>query len=152
MALSLVPTLLIARPVAAQESQAVRTYTIAPGPLASVLNQFSAQAGIYLAGHSDLASGKNSPGLNGSYSVTAGLALVLQNSGLEAVDQGGGGYVLRPLTVSGAMQLDSTTVSGSALTNAELPGEPLAGYVALRNTSATKTDTALVDTPQSISV
>lgn len=152
MALSLVPTLIIALPVAAQESQAVRTYAIAPGPLASALNQFSAQAGIYLAGHNDLASGRSSPGLNGSYSVQAGLALVLQNSGLEAVDQGGGGYVLRPLPVSGAMQLDSTTVSGSALTNAELPGEPLAGYVALRNTSATKTDTALVDTPQSISV
>lgn len=152
MALSLAPPLLIALPAAAQESQAVRTYSIAQGPLNSVLNQFSAQAGVYLAGHNDLASGKTSPGLNGNYSVTAGLALVLQNSGLEAVDQGGGGYVLRPLPASGALELDSTTVSGIADGNAELPGEPLAGYVALRNSSATKTDTALVDTPQSISV
>ena len=63
---------------AAQVSSSETTFNIAPGSLTGALNQFSSQAGIYLAGSNELAAGKTSQGLQGRYSTAQGLARLVQ--------------------------------------------------------------------------
>ncbi|MBP5126207.1 STN domain-containing protein, partial [Pseudomonas protegens] len=66
---------------------------------------------VFIAGHNDLAAGKQSPGLNGRYSVTEALQLLLANSGLQA-QAVSGGYVLKALpSTSGPLQLGTTQIS-----------------------------------------
>ncbi|WCD82859.1 TonB-dependent siderophore receptor [Pseudomonas sp. TUM22785] len=140
----------LAQAETAQQGVAERQYDIAPGPLVASLNEFSSQAGIYLAGHNSLAAGKTSAGLHGRFSVTQGLATLLQNSGLQAVDQGNGGFVLQPAPQDGAMQLAPTAIVGSGLASGLGQSDP--GYRAEVSTTAGKTATALADTPRSVSV
>ena len=99
---------------AAQVSSSETTFNIAPGSLTGALNQFSSQAGIYLAGSNELAAGKTSQGLQGRYSTAQGLARLLQGTGLQAVPQGNAGYVLQPAADGGALQLDATAINAAA--------------------------------------
>lgn len=144
------PLLLPAATVqAAQATPAEQTFDIAPGSLAAALNQFSGQAGIYLAGSNELAAGKTSRGLQGRYSVAQGLALLLQGSGLQAVPQGSAGYVLQPAPQDGVLQLDATAINAGLLT---ANGQSDSGYRAVTSNTASKTGAALAETPRSVSV
>jgi outer membrane receptor for ferric coprogen and ferric-rhodotorulic acid len=131
------------------DSQA-RHYAIAAGSLVSVLNSFAEQAGIFLAGHNDLAAGKRSPGLNGVYSRQQALQRLLQGSGLQAQRQGDGGYVLHAAAVEqGALELGATNISGQA------PGsisEDSHAYTIGSTSSAIGLPLSLRETPQSVSV
>lgn len=122
----------------------------APGSLASALNQFSSQAGIYLAGSNELAAGKLSQGLQGRYSVAQGLARLLQGSGLQAVAQGNAGYVLQPLAEGNALQLDATAINAATLLVSN--GQSGTGYRGVASSTASKTSSALADSPRSVSV
>jgi len=51
--------------------------------------------------------------------------------------------------VPASVEIDATNVTGRSV---ERPTEHVVGYVAKRNTSATKTDTPIIETPQSLSV
>lgn len=51
--------------------------------------------------------------------------------------------------VPASVEIDATNVTGQSV---ERPTEHVVGYVAKRNTSATKTDTPIIETPQSLSV
>ncbi|MEM7027343.1 MAG: STN domain-containing protein [Pseudomonadota bacterium] len=64
-------------------SQTSKQYNIPAGPLSSVLTQFSTEAGIFLAGATELAEGKSSAGLIGTYSVDEGLVEILSGTGLD---------------------------------------------------------------------
>lgn len=81
--------------LAQQSTTSVRNYSIPTGPLPVALMCFVSESGIYLAGTTDLAHGKNSPGLRGSFSVPTGLQELLIGTGLEAVVQLNGEYTLR---------------------------------------------------------
>ncbi len=86
-------------PAHAQESTAApsgRHYDIPAGSLSQTLTRFASETGIYLAGASDAATGRNSPGLKGRYTVQGGLAALLAGTGLEAFQQANGSYGLRP--------------------------------------------------------
>lgn len=145
------PLMLPASPALAEQVVHAETlFDIAPGSLAAALNQFSSQAGIYLAGSNELAAGKSSPGLQGRYSVVQGLAQLLQGSGLQAVPQGNTGYVLHPLPEDNAIQLDATAVNAGALLASNGQGDN--GYRAVASSTASKTSSALADTPRSVSV
>ncbi|MCD0503373.1 TonB-dependent siderophore receptor, partial [Bordetella petrii] len=133
---------------AASSSAAQRRYDIPAGPLKSVLTRFASEAGIFLAGSIDLADGKTSAGLQGTYSVRQGLTNVLAGSGLQAVPDASNRYVLKPLPPASVSELPAVTVTGQA----ESGTGPVVGYMAQRSTTATKTDTPIVETPQSISV
>lgn len=136
--------------LAQAEQPAETRFDIAPGSLASALNQFSSQAGIYLAGSNELAAGKLSQGLQGRYSVAQGLARLLQGSGLQAVAQGNAGYVLQPLAEGNALQLDATAINAATLLVSN--GQSDTGYRAVASSTASKTSSALADTPRSVSV
>ncbi|TLP63075.1 MULTISPECIES: TonB-dependent siderophore receptor [Pseudomonas] len=134
---------------AEQAASTEQNFDIAPGTLAAALNQFSGQAGIYLAGSNELAAGKTSPGLHGRYSVAQGLTRLLHGSGLLAVPQGNAGYVLQPAAEGSALQLDATAISAALLNGS---GQEDTGYRAVASTTASKTSTALAETPRSVSV
>src|SRR3546814_175475 len=125
-------------------------YDIPAGPLRTVLTRFASLAGIYLAGSIELANGKTSPGLQGNYTAEQGLAQVLAGTGLQAVPDANRRYVLKPLppASAGVSEMPAVTVTGQV----ESGTGPVVGYMAQRSVTATKTDTPIVETPQSISV
>src|SRR5690554_4752612 len=69
--------------VVAQADDA-RHYDISAGPLSSVLTRFSSEAGIFFVGASELAQGKQSPGVQGRMGVQAALHQLLAGTGLQA--------------------------------------------------------------------
>lgn len=77
----------------AQET-AQRSYSIAAGPLEDALSRFGRAANITLSFVPELTAGLRSNGLQGSHSVDNGLARLLAGSGLEAVRQPNGSYLL----------------------------------------------------------
>lgn len=135
--------------VAAGSEVSSHRYTIGAGPLSDVLNQFARQAGITLSMTPSQTGGLQSPGVQGDYSVDQALSHLLGGSGLEAVSQGGGSYVLRPVAETEALALPATDIKGFALGNAL---GSMDGYNATHSQIATKTSTALLETSQSVSV
>lgn len=117
-------------------------FTIAAGPLGPALNQFARRAGIYLGGAGALTEGRQTPGLNGRYTVEQGLAQLLSGAGLEARESAPGRYVLRP--IAGTATLEPVTVTGAH--------DAAGAFVAEDSVSATKTDIPLMETPRSVSV
>ncbi|RZA14716.1 MAG: TonB-dependent siderophore receptor, partial [Proteobacteria bacterium] len=85
-------------------------YVIAAGPLDSALSQFAARANVILSFSPQQTSRLTTSGLNGDYSVDQGFALLLQNSGLQAVVQAPGSYGLQAVP-TGQLTLAPTTVS-----------------------------------------
>ncbi|OZI51803.1 TonB-dependent siderophore receptor [Bordetella genomosp. 5] len=143
---------LCAWPVMAQAQAAgaaaqVRQFDIPAGPLAQVLNRYSAEAGLFVSSHGDLTSGRRSPGVRGSYSPQAGLTALLAGTGLQADRLPDGGYVLRQARQD-IVELAPIGVTGYH----ERPDGPVFGVAATRSATGTKTDTPIIETPQSISV
>ncbi len=136
---------------ASPEVQSPRTYNIAPGPLADVLTQFARSAGVVLSFDPAQVRGLRSDGLDGAYPVGAGFARILSGSGLQARGQAGNTWTLvsaPSAPAGGTHTLAPVTVSGNAVSALA----PTVGYVAGASVSATKTDTPLIETPQSVSV
>lgn len=126
-------------------------FSIPAGELSQALNGFAEQAGLVLAFDPALTRGKRSSGLNGQLSSDAALAQLLAGSGLRAQALSAKRYRIEPIPqAEGSMELQATTINGAA--QSESPIGPVSGYVATRSLSGTKTDTALIETPQSISV
>jgi iron complex outermembrane receptor protein len=134
---------------AAESTEAQRSYNIPAGNLDQALNRFASASGILLSVDASLTDGKRSAGLQGRYAVGAGLERLLAGSGLVAV-QAQGGWSLQALSGGGPLQLGATQISGQqAMENAWGPVE---GIVATRSASGSKTDSALVEIPQTINV
>ncbi|MBC3303111.1 TonB-dependent siderophore receptor [Pseudomonas sp. SWRI18] len=138
-------SLAVSSPAAAQETT---RYAIAAGALGPALNLFAQQAHVALLFDSKTVAGLDTAGLQGQYPVAQGFAQLLRGSGLQAV-QGANGYVLVPLDTRGSLELGPTAITGLS---EERSTEHVKGYVATRNLSATKTDTPIIETPQSLSV
>ena len=88
----------------AQAMPQARQYKIAPGPLAQALSGFAREAGVTVAFRPEDVAGLSSRGLDGRYTVTDGVALLLADSGAQAVPQAGEGFVIqrRPASVAAA--------------------------------------------------
>lgn len=144
-----------AAPVLAQApSSQIRSYNIPAGTLEDALNRLGSESGALLSFSTSSTAGLRSPGLSGNYSVQDGLAALLAGSGLEAARQANGSYVIRrpsgAAASGGVATLPSVTVRGSGTLDDALG--PVPGYVAKRSLTGTKTDTPLIEVPQSISV
>lgn len=110
---------------AARAPTGMRSYDIPAGPLQTVLTRFSAQSGIYLAGSLDLAKGKSSPGLKGTFSAQEGLARLLAGTGLETSRTENGQYLLRASpAVNGASTLPTVTVTAETIDPAKQLNPP----------------------------
>jgi iron complex outermembrane receptor protein len=143
--------------VQAPGAAASQRYQIPAGPLGQALTAFAADAGISISAPPALLQGKHTAGLSGSYGVEQALARLLAGSALQAHVAGPGSYVLRllPVVTPGAVAGQGATlgeVKVTAQAEQESAWGPAYGYVARRSASGSKTDTLLVETPQSISV
>lgn len=134
----------------AEDPETTKRYAIPAGQLTASLNHFGLDAGILLSFSSQITNGLQSKPLNGAFTVPAALHILLTDTGLEAVRQSNGGYTLRqlPRSTSEASVLPAITVSAGM----ENASGPLTGYLARRSVTATKTDTPILEIPQSISV
>jgi iron complex outermembrane receptor protein len=133
----------------AAEQGAVRSYNLPAGPLASTLNQIASQAGITLALDPNLANGRTSGPVSGQFSGVGALQAALNGTGLQLQQSSAGTYTL-VAAPEGALALPSTTINAAGAE--ESAWGPVNGYLATRTAAGTKTDTALVETPRSISV
>ncbi|SPO64325.1 TonB-dependent siderophore receptor [Pseudomonas sp. JV241A] len=135
--------------LAAQAGSVSQQYNIPAGSLDDVLNQFARKAQITLSSTPQMTQGLQSPGLQGSYATDQALRQLLNGSGLEAVSQDGGSFVLRAQPQDAALSLPSTEVREFALGNALGSME---GYNATHSQVATKTSAPILETSQSVSV
>jgi len=151
-----------ARAQTLDSAEAKRQYAIPAGSLERTLTSFASAAGVELSADAALLQGKSSQGLSGSYTVRQGFEALLRGQGLRLVAGANGAYALRAEAVSTPTNAAPAVTSTSAATlpaitvNAALEREtatgPVRGYVARRSSSATKTDTAMNENPQSVSV
>ncbi|MFT4241707.1 MAG: TonB-dependent siderophore receptor [Acidovorax sp.] len=149
---------------AAPASQAsARSYDIPAGPLSTVLVRFLSESGVLLSGSTELAKGKDSPGVKGNRTPGEALAALLAGTGLEAVPDGQGRYVLRPAaarTESSAASSSAGSQATATLTEVQVTAQALGdgttegtGSYTTRSTSAaTGLNLSLRDTPQSVTV
>ncbi|PMZ74643.1 TonB-dependent siderophore receptor [Pseudomonas sp. FW305-70] len=135
--------------VAAEQASSVRAYNLPAAPLASTLNQIASQAGLALSLNPSLAAGKTSAPVNGQFDAAGALREALRGTGLQMEQSSAGTYSLVAVP-EGVMALPATSVIG--VEDAESAWGPVQGYVAKRTAAGTKTDTALVEVPRSISV
>ena len=139
--------------------EAARAYNIPPGPLAAALTRFIGESGILLAAGSDITRGKNSPGLQGSYSAERGLAVLLAGSGLEAVRMDAGQFAVRQqgagtsadaAGAAGAATIHTmaaVTIVGARSPLTEGSGSYTAGALSLGKTNA-----SVAETPHSVTI
>ncbi|VEF13310.1 TonB-dependent siderophore receptor [Pseudomonas fluorescens] len=141
---------LISSPLlAAEQASSVRAYNLPAAPLSTTLNQIASQGGLALSLNPALAAGKTSAPVNGQYDAAGALQAALRGTGLQLEQSSAGTYTLVAVP-DGAMALPETAIIG--VENLESAWGPVEGYTATRTAAGTKTDTALVEAPRSISV
>jgi len=141
--------LLSAQLMAADQASSVRAYNLPSAPLASTLNQIASQAGLALSLNPSLAAGKTSAPVKGQFDATGALREALRGTGLQLEQSSAGTFSLVAVP-EGVMALPTTSIMG--VENTESAWGPVDGYLATRTAAGTKTDTALVEAPRSISV
>jgi Fe(3+) dicitrate transport protein len=96
--MSMVATMSINHLALAEDNAAeqVKRYDIPAGPLGKAISNYAAENGVRLTFDPALAEGKETQGLHGEYSVEEGFQKLLNDSGLEAIDDTDGGYFLVP--------------------------------------------------------
>ncbi|MHC8359660.1 TonB-dependent siderophore receptor [Pseudomonas sp. LS2P72] len=135
--------------MAAEQASSVRAYNLPAAPLASTLNQIASQAGLALSLNPALAAGKTSAPVKGQFDAAGALREALRGTGLQLEQSSTGTYSLVAVP-EGVMALPETAVIG--VENTESAWGPVQGYLATRTAAGTKTDTALVEAPRSISI
>ncbi|MGF6093742.1 TonB-dependent siderophore receptor [Pseudomonas sp. 18175] len=136
--------------IAAEQTSSVRAYNLPAAPLASTLNQIASQAGLALTLNPALAAGKTSAPVQGQFDAPGALREALRGTGLQLEQSSAGTYTLVAIA-EGVMALPVTNITGQE-GNQESAWGPVQGYLASRTAAGTKTDTALVEAPRSISV
>ncbi|WP_236194918.1 TonB-dependent siderophore receptor [Pseudomonas glycinae] len=149
VAIALCTPLASSQLIAAEQASSVRAYNLPAAPLSTTLNQIASQGGLTLSLNPSLAAGKTSAPVNGQYDAAGALRAALRGTGLQLEQSSAGTYTLVAVP-EGAMALPETSVIG--VENFESAWGPVEGYTATRTAAGTKTDTALVEAPRSISV
>ncbi|MBP5944325.1 MULTISPECIES: TonB-dependent siderophore receptor [Pseudomonas] len=149
VAIALSSPLVSSQLIAAEQASSVRAYNLPPAPLSTTLNQIASQGGLALSLNPALAAGKTSAPVSGNYDAAGALRAALRGTGLQLEQSSTGTYTLVAVP-EGVMALPETSVIG--VENLETAWSPVEGYTATRTAAGSKTDTALVEAPRSISV
>jgi iron complex outermembrane receptor protein len=149
IAIALCAPLASSQLMAAEQASSVRAYNLPAAPLASTLNQIASQAGLALSLNPSLAAGKTSAPVKGQFDAASALREALRGTGLQLEQSSTGTFSLVAVP-EGVMALPETAVIG--VENIESAWGPVQGYLATRTAAGTKTDTALVEAPRSISI
>jgi len=125
-------------PLAMAQSGAVLSLSLPAQPLITSLNALAQQGGVQLIVTPQWVAQKNAPALNGTMTLEAALQRVLSGSGL-----------------SFSVENDTVVITPQSATGDTLTVTAQSGYsstVPQQTHSATKTDTPLLEVPQSVSV
>ncbi|QQB32587.1 TonB-dependent siderophore receptor [Achromobacter deleyi] len=135
----------------AQAGQAgLRHYAIPAGPLDAALARFVTESGVPLAAPPALVQGRQSPGLQGSFSAETALARLLDGSGLAATRGADGSYIVHPRSGGDStVTLAPVAVTGFASDGAT---EGTGSYTTGATATATRLPLTLRETPQSVTV
>lgn len=125
---------------------AMHNYNIPAGPLSAAIARFSAASGTYISVNGALTDGKNSQGVQGNLSAPEALTRLLAGTGLEAVVQANGSYVLRVAPIVAAT-LPAVTVTSERASSSELPKAFAGGQVAKASRMGVLGNVDLFDTP-----
>ncbi|MCB5185743.1 TonB-dependent receptor [Methylobacillus gramineus] len=151
MALIALPVLAISSPQAAEAD--VQRYHIPAGSLKEALNRFGREAGVMIAFTNEIASGLHSNGLDNAYSARDGLNALLLGTGLEAVQQENGGYLVRKAGVAAPSKGAASTLEEVKVSASKDPTTENTGSYTTSSTGASaKLPMSLRHTPQSVSV
>lgn len=131
---------------------AVQRFSVAAGPVDNALSQFASQANVILSFSPAQIGNRRTQGLQGQYSIEQGFAVLLQGSGLQAVAQAPGSYVLQAMAGGGSVVLAATDVNGARLNSYAQDSASDSGYKVQNSRAGTKTSTPLSETPRSVSV
>ncbi len=137
----------------AQQQIGQHSFDIPAQPLGSALAAFSDTTGIQFFFDSTMAAGRRSSPVSGSMSADAALARLLTGTGLTYRHTNASTVTLAPVP-----QPQSADDDGVALpqidvnTTTDRGWSPVRGYVARVSSTATRTDTPIIETPQSVSV
>ena len=131
----------VSAPVVSDTTSRVR-FDIPSQPLTDALRDFSRQAGVRVQVDVAAAAGARSRAVSGRMGAADALRLMLEGTGLVARFPDS-----ESVRVSPASEAEAVT-----LTALNVVGLRSRGYTARHSSSATKTDTPLRDTPQSVSV
>ncbi|MFT3666178.1 TonB-dependent siderophore receptor [Piscinibacter sp.] len=124
-------------------------FDIPAQPLADALRQFASQSGVQLVFAQALGADRTSRPVHGTLDALAALRQLLQGTGLEA-RRDGATWTVAPLAEPAEQVLHEVRVKARA--DAESATGPVAGFAARQSATATKTDTPIIETPQSITV
>lgn len=117
--------------------------------LAGALAALSSQTGVQIFAPGDLVAGRPAPAVSGRMTPQQALNQLLDGSGLRAQPGTNGSFTLHPAPLEDSA-LPPIKVQARAILE-EAQG-PVTGLVARRSGTGTKTDTPLIEVPQSISV
>lgn len=149
MASSVIVSMPLLVPASAQAAQV--QFTIPKGPLSQALAAFGRQSGLQITYLPAIARDKTSPGIAGSATPQQALSRLLRGTGLSYTFTNSSTVAITApvvrdgtASISGAIELDPVVVDGN--------GDGSTGYVATRSVAGTKTNTPLIETPQSVTV
>jgi iron complex outermembrane recepter protein len=123
---------------------------IAAQPLGQALNDWARQTRIELIVPPALVAGKTVSAVTGKLTPRQALDQLLASSGLIATAEDHAIVIKATPTTQGTSTLPAVTVVAN--TEPESATGPITGYVAKRSVTGTKTDTPIIEVPQSISV
>lgn len=131
------------------ESDQRFTFAIAAQPLLDALGEFTAITGIAVLRTSDEPLTGSAPAVHGQLTAEQALQRLLASSGLTYSRTSPRAVTLLPVPSDGVLNLSDVNIDANRLQSA---WGPVDGYVAKAGSTATKTDTPIIETPQSISV
>ncbi|SDH39080.1 iron complex outermembrane recepter protein [Pseudomonas flavescens] len=124
-------------------------FALAAAPLVDTLIEIGQRSGQQVLFVPADVEGRQAAAVRGRLSASEAVSQALVGSGLSLRTTASGALSVQP-TSSDQLTLSPTSISASG--NVESISGPLSGYVAQRGGSATKTDTSLLETPQTVSV
>ncbi len=124
-------------------------FQIPAGTLDAAIASLGRQARLQIVYDPAIAAGAQSPGLSATMTAPEALGRLLSGTGITYRFTDAAIVALQRQD-SGVMTLDPVIAVERSQT--EEPGTHVEGYVADNGTSATKTNTPLIETPQSVSV
>jgi iron complex outermembrane receptor protein len=135
---------------AAEQASSVRAYNLPAGSLSTTLNQIASQSGLALSIDPSLVAGRTSAPVQGQFDAPGAMSQALRGTRLQLSQSSAGTYSL-VAAPEGVMALPETSIQGRQ-DGYETAWGPVESYAATRTAAGTKTDTALVEVPRSISV
>jgi catecholate siderophore receptor len=129
---------------ARQDTTIARTFDIPTQPLADALAEYARQSGVRVVATRETVVGRRSAALSGSFTPEVALARLLAGTGLVARASELGVMRVTAASTPAAQRLDTVLVTARS--------HRAAGYGVARSSTATRTNTPLLDTPQAVSV